>query len=87
MNVSCAPQLKLLPLTNNIVVHLENRLDDMEEALEAVGGTAETPKSHHSSSSPVDSEHRAAMDASFMSESIYEKLPSPRTLKHKGQRP
>jgi division protein 1 len=58
----------------------------MEEALEAVGGTAETPKSHHSSSTPVDSEHRA-MDASFMSESIYEKLPSPRTLKHKGQSP
>ena len=46
---------------------------------------AATPKSHDTATSPTDPDNQA-MDASFMSESIYEKIPSPRTLKHKAIR-
>lgn len=64
------------------MVQLDNRLEDMEEN---EAGKAATPKSHDTATSPTDPENQA-MDASFMSESIYEKIPSPRTLKHKAIR-
>lgn len=66
-----------------IVVQLDNRLDDMEETVEDdATEPAGMPRSHDSIGTPGDAENQA-MDASFMSESIYEKLPSPRTWKHK----
>ncbi|KAL1959119.1 hypothetical protein VTO42DRAFT_2906 [Malbranchea cinnamomea] len=67
------------------LVQLDNRLEDMEEGLEAAAAATGTPKSHGTSTTPTDPEHQA-MNASFMSESIYEKIPSPRTLKHKAIR-
>ena len=67
-------------------MHLDNRLDDMEATWggdTADGAAAERSKLRESSTTPVEAENQA-MDASFMSESIYEKLPSPRTWKHKS---
>ena len=66
------------------MVQLDNKVEDMEEALdeEAAAASAETPKSAGTTGTSVDAETKA-MDASFMSESIYEKIPSPRSWKHK----
>lgn len=65
------------------VVELDNKLEDMEEALEkessATAPTAPTPGSTVNES--LSSED-PAMDASFMSESIYQKL-SPKNKKHR----
>lgn len=67
------------------MVQLDNKVDDMEEALdeETAVARAETPKSAGTDGTSVDAETKA-MDASFMSESIYEKIPSPRSWKHKA---
>ncbi|KAM5431779.1 Mitochondrial fission protein [Microsporum ferrugineum] len=64
------------------LVQLDNRLEDMEDALDepTAAATAATPKTGDIPSSPIgDGEG----DSSFMSESIYEKIPSPKTWRHK----
>lgn len=45
--------------------------------------TAQTPKSSEANEDSILSED-PAMDASFMSESIYQKIPSPKSLRHKS---
>lgn len=64
------------------MVQLDNRLEDMEDALDesVAAATAATPKTGDIPSSPIgDGEG----DSSFMSESIYEKIPSPKAWRHK----
>jgi len=64
------------------VVELDNKLEDMEEEQEEMTTAQTTPKSGDSSGQFLTSDD-SALDASFMSESIYQKLPSPRSRKHK----
>lgn len=67
------------------VNELENKLEDMEEEpVQAAQNEAPTPASE-GNEEPGSSEDQA-MDASFMSESIYQKIPSPRSLKHRSIR-
>ncbi|TPX23166.1 Mitochondrial fission protein [Coccidioides immitis] len=66
------------------LVQLDNRLEDMEEAMEESATLTSTPKAVDDEVT-LDSENQA-MDASFMSESIYEKIPSPKAWKHKSLR-
>lgn len=66
------------------MVELDNKLEDLEDEEEEAVTAQGTPKlsdgeEHSSSEDP-------ALDASFMSESIYQKLPSPRTRRHKSYR-
>ncbi|EZF68496.1 mitochondrial division protein 1 [Trichophyton soudanense CBS 452.61] len=64
------------------LVQLDNRLEDMEDALDesVAAATTATPKTGDIPSSPIgDGEG----DSSFMSESIYEKIPSPKAWRHK----
>ena len=65
-----------------IVTELDNKLEDMEPESDETA-TAVTPKSSEANEDSILSED-PAMDASFMSESIYEKIPSPKSLKHKS---
>ncbi|KAL3472815.1 mitochondrial division protein 1 [Aspergillus californicus] len=61
---------------------MDNKLEDMEEEEAAQNQAAEaTPQAEGQPES-----EDPAMDASFMSESIYQKLPSPRSLKHRSIR-
>jgi division protein 1 len=67
-----------------IVTEIENKLEDMQEE-EAQNQPVATPRSPEANDDSLVSED-PAMDASFMSESIYQKLPSPRSLKHRSIR-
>jgi division protein 1 len=67
-----------------IVTEIENKLEDMQEE-EAQNQPVATPGSSEANDDSLVSED-PAMDASFMSESIYQKLPSPRSLKHRSIR-
>lgn len=76
---------------NDTVTEIDNKLDDMQEEEEETpdtSATAETPKSSEAQDDTIGSSGDPAMDASFMSESIYEKLPtpSPRSLRHRSIR-
>lgn len=64
---------------------MDNKLEDIQEEETPETDTAATPKSDEAEESFAASED-PAMDASFMSESIYQKLPSPspKSLKHKS---
>ena len=53
------------------------------EAEDEEAATPATPKSSEVNEDSILSED-PAMDASFMSESIYQKLPSPKSVKHKS---
>lgn len=64
------------------VTEVDNKLEDMEPEPEETPAAA-TPKSSEANEDSILSED-PAMDASFMSESIYQKLPSPRSLRHKS---
>ncbi|KAK2810945.1 Mitochondrial fission protein [Emmonsiellopsis sp. PD_5] len=64
------------------LVQLDNKLEDMEEE---AATRPDTPKTNDNTDPSVASDTQA-MDASFMSESIYEKIPSPKTWKHKSIR-
>lgn len=67
------------------VNEIENKLEDMgEESEETAQNEAPTP-GPEGNEEPSSSEDQA-MDASFMSESIYQKIPSPRSLKHRSIR-
>jgi len=64
------------------VLDIENRIEDHQEQLDDAAAFAQTPKSKEELDNPED----PAMDASFMSESIYEKLPSANTTPSKAKR-
>ncbi|PGG95917.1 mitochondrial division protein 1 [Helicocarpus griseus UAMH5409] len=64
------------------LVQLDNKLEDMEEE---AATRPDTPKTNDATDPSVGSDSHA-MDASFMSESIYEKIPSPKTWKQKSLR-
>lgn len=75
----------------NTVTEIDNKLEDMQEEEEETtenSAAAETPKSSETQDDTIGSSGDPAMDASFMSESIYEKLPtpSPRSLRHRSIR-
>lgn len=75
----------------NAVTEIDNKLEDMQEQEEETAEdstAAETPKSSEAQDDNIGSSGDPAMDASFMSESIYEKLPtpSPRSLRHRSIR-
>lgn len=65
------------------MTELENKLEDIEEETPEASAVMGTPKSS-ANDEPTTSED-PAMDASFMSESIYQKIPSPKSLKHKSK--
>ncbi|KAJ9303030.1 hypothetical protein DTO271G3_404 [Paecilomyces variotii] len=68
------------------LIEIDNKLEEVgeEEEAEETPVTATTPKSSDPNGS-LSSEDQA-MDASFMSESIYQKLPSPKTKKYRSIR-
>jgi hypothetical protein len=71
------------------VTELDNKLEDLQpEETPDTSAAAETPKSSEAPEGSLASPGDPAMDASFMSESIYEKLPtpSPKSLRHRSIR-
>lgn len=66
---------------------LDNKLEDFPEEEESQDTPVATPRSDGQDGS-IASSGDPAMDASFMSESIYEKIPSPssKSLRHKSNR-
>lgn len=64
------------------VTEVDNKLEDMAPESDETA-TAVTPKSSEANEDSILSED-PAMDASFMSESIYQKIPSPKSLRHKS---
>ncbi|KAJ5356097.1 hypothetical protein N7517_010706 [Penicillium concentricum] len=68
------------------LTELDNKLEDFPEEEESQETPVATPRSDGQDS--VESSGDPAMDASFMSESIYEKLPSPssKSLRHRSNR-
>lgn len=71
------------------MTELDNKLEDLQpEETTDTSAAAETPKSSEGQDDSIVSSGDPAMDASFMSESIYEKLPtpSPRSLRHRSIR-
>ncbi|XHG04588.1 Mitochondrial fission protein [Aspergillus wentii] len=69
------------------LTEIDNKLEDIPDEEPEPAAAAATPKSSEANDDSIMSED-AAMDASFMSESIYQKLPSPsqRSLRHKSNR-
>lgn len=65
-----------------IVLDVENRIEDAQEALDDAAAFAQSSKIEEDLEAAED----PAMDASFMSESIYEKLPSANTTPTKAKR-
>ncbi|PLB38044.1 WD repeat-containing protein [Aspergillus candidus] len=65
------------------LTELENKLEDIEE--ETTPTPSETSKPAESADEAPATED-PAMDASFMSESIYQKLPSPKSIKQRSTR-
>jgi division protein 1 len=72
----------------NLVTELDIKLEDFPEETPETSATAETPQTSDANDESVASSGDPAMDASFMSESIYEKLPtsSPKSLRHRSIR-
>jgi division protein 1 len=70
-----------------IVTELDVKLEDFEEEESQDTPVAATPQSEDQDGSTGSSDD-PAMEASFMSESIYDKLPSPspKSLRHRSQR-
>ncbi|KAJ5568402.1 hypothetical protein N7450_010888 [Penicillium hetheringtonii] len=76
------------------VTEIDNKLEDMQEqedeekAITNNSAANETSQSSDTPDDTIGSSGDPAMDASFMSESIYEKLPtpSPRSLRHRSNR-
>ncbi|KAI2789912.1 Mitochondrial division protein 1 [Penicillium oxalicum] len=71
------------------ITELDNKLEDLqEEETPEVSSPVDTPKSSEATGDTATPTVDPAMDASFMSESIYEKLPtsSPRSLRHRSIR-
>lgn len=73
---------RCIPDSNGTVTEIDNKLEDVtpEPSVSAGEATPKISEGLDDSSTSGD----PAMDASFMSESIYEKLPSPRNLRHRS---
>ncbi|BCR88777.1 WD repeat-containing protein [Aspergillus chevalieri] len=71
----------------NELTEIDNKLEDIQEEPPETPKTADTPRTFETSDNSSASGD-PAMDASFMSESIYQKLPStsPKSIKHKSTR-
>ncbi|EAW13166.1 WD repeat-containing protein [Aspergillus clavatus NRRL 1] len=67
------------------LTEIDNKLEDIQEDTPGTPVAVSTPKSSEAADDSVLSED-SAMDASFMSESIYQKLPSPKSLKKRSIR-
>ncbi|KAF7593297.1 Mitochondrial fission protein [Aspergillus hancockii] len=67
------------------LTEIENKIEDIEEETPETPAAVGTPKSSDVKDDSIVSED-PAMDASFMSESIYQKIPSPKSLKQKSKR-
>lgn len=67
------------------MTEIDNKLEDIQEEPPETPKTADTPRTFETSDNSSASGD-PAMDASFMSESIYQKLPSasPKPIKHKS---
>jgi len=67
---------------------IENKLDDLQEELEDDAALAgqKTPTQGSEADNEASAPDSPSMQASFMSESIYEKLPAPKTKRHKPTR-
>lgn len=63
---------------------LDSKIELEEELQGEQNDESATPKT---SDTATDSEHPQQMDASFMSESVYGKLPSPESTKSLKQKP
>ncbi|MCJ1365213.1 Mitochondrial fission protein [Acarospora aff. strigata] len=66
------------------LLNVDNKIEDLKEELEDAAALSQ--KSPTLATEPADAtmiEEAGAADASFMSESIYEKLPSPKAKRHK----
>ena len=73
-----------LESNRNSVLNVDNKIEDLKEELEDAAALSQ--KSPTLATEPADAtmiEEAGAADASFMSESIYEKLPSPKAKRHK----
>lgn len=69
-------------LTPGTVTELDNKLEDIQQEEQSLAAVA-TPKSSDVNDDSIVSED-PAMDASFMSESIYQKIPSPKSVKQRS---
>lgn len=67
------------------MTEIENKLEDTQEEPPQTPTQPVTPASVEGNADSVASED-PAMDASFMSESIYQKLPSPKSVKQRSIR-
>jgi mitochondrial division protein 1 len=65
------------------VVEIDNKLEDMEEEENETAANQTTPKSGDPRGDSISPEDPVT-EASFMSESIYQKLPSPRSRKYRS---
>ncbi|KAI9794385.1 MAG: Mitochondrial fission protein [Peltula sp. TS41687] len=63
------------------LLDLDNRIEDMQDETEELSQT--TPPGSAGTDTATSADNNPAMNASFMSESIYEKLPSPKSRRHK----
>ncbi|KAJ5939359.1 hypothetical protein N7466_002493 [Penicillium verhagenii] len=70
------------------LTELDIKLEDFPEETPETSATGETPQTSDANDDSAVSSSDPAMDASFMSESIYEKLPtsSPKSLRHRSIR-
>jgi len=69
------------------VLNVDNKIEDLQEELEdAAALSQKTPTMDPGPTEEATSEEPGAVDASFMSESIYEKLPSPKAKRLKAIR-
>ena len=79
---SLSRSVDLQVIDSEPVLDIENRVEDLQEQLDDAAAFAQTSKAEEALASPDD----PAMDASFMSESIYEKLPAVNTTPTKTKR-
>ena len=82
MRFSLSRSVDLQVIDSEPVLDIENRVEDLQEQLDDAAAFAQTSKAEEALASPDD----PAMDASFMSESIYEKLPAVNTTPTKTKR-
>lgn len=75
-----------IPANTDLVLGLDNKIEDMQEELEDAEATQAFPPITDEGNEDPTSQEAKAMDASFMSESIYEKIPSPKSKRPKTKR-
>ncbi|KAI9851325.1 MAG: Mitochondrial fission protein [Thelocarpon superellum] len=68
------------------ILDVHHRIEDMQDELEDEAAALRTPPNPRSDAGSDGPASAQTLGASFMSESIYEKIPSPRTRRHKSVR-